>query len=443
MDVCARVYERGALGKVADVDTQAGSLPRSLVVIGGGTAGRAAAIEAARCGLAVILLDEAAGCEPPPGDLADHLRACPGTSALALSADREILWTCGETSGTFRAEGVILATGGRPRAVPFPGWTLPGVVAAKDLDAAEVRPGTRVLVGGSGSGMGSLASRLREAGADVVAVLDAGEAISPVGDESAEGHIPILRNHAVFAAMGRDRVEGASIGPVDPETWRPRRDRARTVAADLIATDFGTEARDELAVLAGCRMAFDRERGGWGPARDERMRTSVAGIFAAGPGADPIRSADEGRIAAISVAEDFGVLSKAEADDRREEPLRRLRAFARKGAAAPRPGLLDLMEPDTVLCRCEAVPLSAVREAIGHGFRDLPSIKLATRLGMGVCQGRECGGPASAVACRETGRSFEEVGRINPRPPARPVTLGALARMSRDALPPVANGGGR
>ena len=105
-----------------------------------------------------------------------------------------------------------------------------------------------------------------------------------------------------------------------------------------------------------------------------------------------------------------------------------LRRF-RERPSQLRAGLLGLIEPSTVICRCEGTTLADVRSAIGEGVRDVSAIKLLCRLGMGPCQGRECGSIGGLIVAREVGRPPDQVGRINPRPPVRPVTLGALSRM--------------
>jgi bacterioferritin-associated ferredoxin len=81
------------------------------------------------------------------------------------------------------------------------------------------------------------------------------------------------------------------------------------------------------------------------------------------------------------------------------------------------------------MCRCENVTCGEIRAAIAEDARDVSSVKLHTRLGMGTCQGRECSPPAELLISQLTGRPRERVGRINPRPPARPVSLAALANV--------------
>jgi hypothetical protein len=81
-------------------------------------------------------------------------------------------------------------------------------------------------------------------------------------------------------------------------------------------------------------------------------------------------------------------------------------------AFAPRGELLGLARAETVVCRCEDVPLGRLAAA-----RSAREAKLHTRAGMGACQGRVC---QSALAVL---RGFEP---DSARPPLVPVPLAAL-----------------
>src|SRR6516165_10669541 len=110
-------------------------------------------------------------------------------------------------------------------------------------------------------------------------------------------------------------------------------------------------------------------------------------------------------------------------------PLQRLRSLrqlreALDNAVRPPPAPLHLATPRTLVCRCEEVSLAEVQTALDQGARDLQAVKLLTRLGMGVCQGRNCAPAMGPYLRRATGRTADEVGRINPRPPTTPVPLG-------------------
>jgi len=249
---------------------------RPLVIIGGGPAGMAAAIEAARAGLAPLLIDEAPRLggqvyRQPPEEfrivearalgkdwargerlraefeaVADRIEVHSGMSALGIWGGREILMASDEGSSMITAEQLILATGAHERPVPFPGWTLPGVMTAGGVQTLiktmRVRPGRRALVAGTGPLLLVVANQLHEAGVEVAAVLEAGRlswsprAIPGIWGEWSllkdawdywrglrRAGIPLLFNHTIFEAHGWDRVTGASFGAVDPKDWRPLR----------------------------------------------------------------------------------------------------------------------------------------------------------------------------------------------------------------------------
>lgn len=476
-----------------------------LLVIGGGPAGMAAAIEAARAGLACTLVDEAPRLggqiyrQPPQGFRVrerralgrDHARGEALRAELVAAGERievrpstsvvgiwghDVVWISGEASGTFAAERMVIATGAYERPVPFPGWTLPGVMTAGGaqtlVKTMRVRPGHRAVVAGTGPLLLVVANQLHRVGVEVIAVLEAGRpswsprALGKVWKErelleDAWGYwrglrrarIPLRFNHTVFEAHGNGEVESVTYGPVDPETWSPLRDRAQRVEADLLVVGFGFVPIVELTELAGCRHEYAHGAGGWIPVRTERMETTVPGVFAAGDGAGvagALVAIEEGRIAGISAAEHAGMLRSAEADRRRAPSVERLRSLSGvrevlDEVSRIRPGLSELATPATLACRCEEVSIAEVGGALEQGARDQQAVKLLTRLGMGPCQGRNCGPSMAVHIGHALGCSPQDVGRINPRPPVKPVTVGALARLN--AGPPApqssarANGG--
>jgi len=160
---------------------------------------------------------------------------------------------------------------------------------------------------------------------------------------------------------------------------------------------------------------------------DDEQRTDVPGVWAAGEttgiGGAALASA-EGRIAGLSIA--------ARLDSRTpERSSYATAAKARDGlreffaavdtVCAPPAHWTEQVTDDTVVCRCEEVPASAIREAVDElGAGDVRTVKLLTRAGMGWCQGRMCGPAVAGLArCPET---------PSRRPFARPVPLGVLAR---------------
>jgi hypothetical protein len=88
-------------------------------------------------------------------------------------------------------------------------------------------------------------------------------------------------------------------------------------------------------------------------------------------------------------------------------------------AFRPRRGLAAVVHEDTIVCRCEDVPLSSIARAAGAR-----EAKLATRAGMGPCQGRVCG-PALEFLF---GWDSDTV-----RPPLKPAPLGSIVQMEDPA----------
>ena len=96
---------------------------------------------------------------------------------------------------------------------------------------------------------------------------------------------------------------------------------------------------------------------------------------------------------------------------------------------ALKPGWLTWATPETVICRCEEVTLGRVQAAITeYDLKNVKAVKLTTRCGMGLCQGRVCGPVVSAITASMTGRDPADVGSFSNRPIVRPVPLGELAR---------------
>ncbi|MFF3650567.1 FAD-dependent oxidoreductase [Streptomyces sp. NPDC002181] len=439
-----------------------------LAVVGAGPAGLAAAVTAAGLGLRVTLLDagERAGGQyyrhPAPELGAARPEALHhGWSAFAereaaLRAHRSAgrithlpshhVWTVvpdgrggwtlhavagtgpDEEAATVHARAVLLATGSYERQLPFPGWTLPGVVGAGGaqamLKSGLVLPGRRVVVAGSGPLLLAVAGSLAAAGARVPAVVEAAAYTAYAGHvpallrnpgKLAEGaahgsallrrRIRLLTRHAVTEAHGEDRVEAVTVARLDRE-WRPVPGTARRIPCDALAVGHGLVPQLELAAGLGCatRPAAD---GTVALALDAEQRTSVPGIWSAGE-TGGIGGAQlaliEGEIAAHSVAARSAARSAAGGPPAPAALTRRrarLRAFAGAMGAAHRPaeGWTGWLREDTDVCRCEEVPAGRIREAVsGLGARDARTVKLLTRAGMGWCQGRMCGPAVAALA---------------------------------------------
>lgn len=465
-----------------------------LAVVGAGPAGLAAAVTAADGGLDVVLIDAAdtPGGQfyraPAPGlgatrpealhhgwaaftsltaRLARHResgRLCHATGHQVWAARRTGEdWTLHAVTGpdgrdgdvAVRARRLVIATGAHERQLPFPGWTLPGVVGAAGaqamLKSGLVLPGRRVVVAGSGPLLQAVALSLARAGAQVPALVEAAGygayARAPLvlaanPDRLAEGvrhraglarhGVRMLTHRAVTAVHGTERVEGVTVSRLD-RAWRPVPGTGRRIDCDTLAVGHGLVPQLDLALGLGCATRPGTD-GSAALELDEELRTTVPGVWAAGEtgGIGGVHLAlAEGELAALSVIADArdgrpGRSGARVAALRRGR--RRMRRFAGLMGAVhrPGPGWTGWLAPDTEVCRCEEVTAGAVRTAVDElGAGDSRTAKLLTRAGMGWCQGRTCG-----FAVRElAGRA--EAGAPDRRPLACPVPLSTLARAAR------------
>lgn len=88
--------------------------------------------------------------------------------------------------------------------------------------------------------------------------------------------------------------------------------------------------------------------------------------------------------------------------------------------------MAEYLDDDILVCRCEEVTAGEIRAAIRAGARDVTEIKLRTRAGMGLCQGRTCELLVQQILSQELGISQDQAGYSTPRTPQRPMTFGTL-----------------
>lgn len=383
-----------------------------LLVIGAGPGGLEAAATAAEAGMRVCLVDDnpAAGGQIWRAGIADK-GASPGAAACVqrlAGVETRFGWQAvlapapqilriersGE-SADHEYSSLILATGARERFLPFPGWTLPGVYGAGGLQAF-VKSGfdvgdKRIVIAGTGPLLLAVAAHLRAGGARIVSVVEqaplarlaqfslgllgsqTGKLIEGAGYALKTAGVPYRTGSWVTRASGKERVEKVTIRSGS---------RVLEVDTDLLAIGYHLVPNTELAQLLHCELEDGYVR------VDALQQTSVKGVYCAGEltgigGVD--KATIEGRIAALAAS---GQAEGAKALFKHRD---RHHHFARSlaSAFALRDELRSLAAEDTLVCRCEDVPWSAL--ATCRSWREA---KLHTRCGMGPCQGRICGSAA-------------------------------------------------
>lgn len=458
-----------------------------IVIVGAGPAGASAAIGLAGAGIGSVLVDDnpqaggqifraAApntasrvafpGADPRGAALraalfrhAARLDYRPGHEVIGI-ADGPRLWVR-RPDGTIdeiRSGHLVLASGALEINVPVPGWTLPGVYALGGLQIllkqAGIVPAGPVVLGGCGPLLYLVAAQMQAAGAAIAAVVDAAPmpnfaqlvrmARCPrllargLGYALAlhRGAIPVLRRHAVVEIQGSESARGVTVAPLDGQ-GRPRAEGRRQFEATVVGLGFGLRPNTELAQLAGCAHDYDPALGGWHPRRDANCETSVAGIFAIGDGAGiggVDRALAEGTIVADVLARRVGHsdhrLAAAAARARRRSPaLAAFRAALASWSAVPA-GLFASARTDTIVCRCEDVTRGDIEAALQAGLVLPRGLKMATRAGMGLCQGRTCAPAVQYLTALHTGGSLADVPLPSARMPLRPVPASALAALA-------------
>ena len=85
------------------------------------------------------------------------------------------------------------------------------------------------------------------------------------------------------------------------------------------------------------------------------------------------------------------------------------------------------MNNDIIICRCEDIKLSEIKDCIENGDRSTEEIKRSCRCGMGPCQGRTCMPLVAQELAKATGKTVGEVSLPTFRQPVAAIKLGALA----------------
>jgi sarcosine oxidase, subunit alpha len=440
-----------------------------VLVAGGGPAGLAAAVAAARSGASVLLVDEEheLGGHLRWGSEADLATAAELSAQVAAEPAIEVLTdsvVLGRYDGNWiavldrhaghrnvaakgtgapcprgagceglvkaRAKTLVVAPGLVERPYVFAGNDLPGVMLStavrRLINLYAVRPGERAVVLTANSEGDLAIADLKRAGVDVVAVQDA-----RLGGD-------------IVAVRGRAGVRAAEVNG------------GTRIPCDLVVTATGWTAPTALLNMAGDRPAYDPRAARFfpDPSRlpdDVLVTGGIAGdgaleeLIAHGSvtGATAARRPLEtGRAWLLSTpTRDRGTARAGQPGESRRTDHQAAadcvpapRGGTAGRAAAPAPDLAVQPHPELFTGQTngfvdfsEDVTAADLRQAVAEGYDSAELAKRYTTATMGPVQGKLEAVNALAVVAQATGTPLAEAATTTWRPPYAPVTLGALA----------------
>lgn len=382
----------------------------------------------------------------------------PNTVIWGYFSDYKLGYVSADASGEISAKFIIVASGAFDRPVPFPGWTLPGVISAGGAQnlmlGQRVVPGHRILISGNGPLNIAVAYNLVRAGGNVLSILEVskqqiwrafpGMLWDPlVLFKGLQYQSGLLLRAGVLARTGRTVIEARgdkqvsevvtaridSMGNID-------RSHTQTYEVDLLVVGYGLMPSIEMTRLMGCEQEYDPSNKYFIPVRSDKFETTVPNIFAVGDCAG-IRGVEvaliEGRLAGITIADRLGRVSRTYVKKSRSQLEKRLLRLLRFHTSIDSlfvspSNYFSLLTDDTVICRCEEVTLGELRSYMNQGITDLNTLKSLTRIGMGRCQGRNCFPTFAHLVAEEQKVSVASLKIPRTRSPLKPVCIGDVIR---------------
>lgn len=292
-----------------------------LVVIGGGPAGLAAAIEAKKNGVESILILER------DRELGGILQQCIHNGfglhifneeltgpqyaerfieevltlgidykldamVMEITEERHVKYmNCKDGYVEIEAGAIILAMGCRERtrgAIAIPGTRPTGVMTAgtaqRYLNMEGYMVGKKVVILGSGDIGLIMARRMSLEGAKVLAVVElmpfSGGLMRNIVQCLDDYDIPLYMSHTITEIKGQNRVESVVVSKVDPNSsnFQVIPGTEMEIECDTLLLSVGLIPENELSKSANIQIDPKTN----GPSVNESMETSIEGIFACG-----------------------------------------------------------------------------------------------------------------------------------------------------------------
>ena len=431
-----------------------------VMVVGAGPAGLAAALAATRSGARVVVADEQnelgggllhAGVRIDGESAADwvatavdELRRCrnvlllPRSTAVGLydhgfltvlerrtdHLPAEVGPVPRQRLHRIRTKQVVLATGAIERPLVFANNDLPGVMLASAvscyLHRYAVAAGERLVLATNNDSAYATALDWQGAGRQVVAIADSRERPDGALPSAArDAGIAVLAGHGVVEAVGRSRVRGVRVAPLD-ESGAQLTGPLRALPCDLVASSGGWSPVVHLSSQTGTRPVWSDRAVAFLPGESERL-------FCAGAvtGIESVRDClEDGAAAGARAAESAGFKPAAlgappTTDEASQQPQQAIFAVPHIEPASRAPPQFVDFQLDVTAADIEL----AARE----GYESVEHAKRYTALGFGTDQGKLGNVNGIAILARALGREIADVGTTMFRPAYTPATFGAIA----------------
>ncbi|MGB0843909.1 MAG: FAD-dependent oxidoreductase [Alphaproteobacteria bacterium] len=452
-----------------------------VIIVGAGPAGMSAAATIAHAGLEVLLLDEqprAGGqvyrnvgenrerrswlgkdyaCGARLVDALDHpnIQTQFGATVWRLEKGPSVVWSRDGISHIAKAPHVLLAGGAQERPVPFPGWTLPGVMTAGSaqilMKTSGMLPKDAVLAG-SGPLLYLVAAQMIDAGNPPKALVETQTSRMML---NALRHLP----KALFAA--RTLLKGLGLIRKIRTAGVPRftgtkqfqaqtdangsisfsfnhKGKRKTLSTGLLLTHQGVIPSTHMSRSVGMEHTWNTTQLAFQPVTDAWGGTNVPGLHVAGDGAS-IGGAEtavaSGELAAWNILQQIGHINSRTCEQLASSARRTLfrsraiRPFLDAAYAPPK----EFLSPDdaTIVCRCEEITAGEIRKSISEeGVSGHRQIKTSLRTGMGPCQGRMCDATVRGILCDTSSQDVASIPAPRARTPIKPITLEELATIT-------------
>lgn len=303
-----------------------------------------------------------------------------------------------------RAGRVVIATGGQERPMLFADNDRPGVMlasaAAGFLGRYGVLVGKAPVIFGADDGIYATARLLLEAGANVRAVVDPRPDPGAAAEALRADGVRVEAGAVVARAHGRHRVEAAEI-------WRtslPEPLMIESLSTDAILSSGGYSPNLQLHAQARGKLVWDDD-----------LRAFLPGAAAAN-----CRSVGAARGAfTFDAAIADGAAAGADLD---------VAPLVTTPASGPAPWELPKLASGPRFVDLQNdVADKDIALAAREGYRSIEHVKRYTTLGMGTDQGKVAGPIGLALLAAATGQEIAATGLTTFRPPATPITFGAVA----------------